>query len=1003
MALTMAEVARDYETDGVPSSGAHKIKKGDLRNWGAWVEGLINAFTANGGLIFSSKATLDASLAYAANTMAWVIGDATTANNGIYQKQGASGAGSWTRVADLPFSFIVASDVGAGTANAIQATTSIPVSASALIWMNIFEANTASPVTVVFNGGSALTIKTNSGNDVAAGGLVAGMIVLGIVSGSTFRLVSDQASASIVAAAEAAQVAAEAAQAAAEAAAASAANKVAKAGDTMTGGLSIDITADSGTGAHFVGGRKRTAAAPQTNDEISSLYAKSIDPTNANSIRTRALIAAIATENHNHVANTNGHKARLSHVPRGSATAVTGLEHDEQGLKARVRSTGSLEHIAIDPRSWGALGNASTDDTSAFTALETFVTGRDIDCAGLVFKVTAIPTGNNYRHGFWAKSNGEATNPKDVLYPMEGTFEAESYKLTSSRRYDGWPQDKWHEYDGVIFAVWNQGSTHTSDDLHVCMARSYDGGRTFIDFERLFQSRSFTGGVTSWAAGIVDGQQIVIVRESETATEHRLYCRRIGQKKKVTGQIVATSGSTGYEFIVTTHGVRSGNKIKFNANVSIGGTTLVAGTEYNVTNGTGTRFFFTGPSASSSETLASATYVIEFVESGWTEINWAGVALGTHFINTSADQTGQATLFHSFAGVPASGGDFYTCAHGGGATAGVTLIKIEDVLGNSPTLAKYNKITTNNRVEASVTRDPADGYLYGFARTQFTDQSPLAWWSSDGGDTFNTNITGPVGALQYSPFPCKIVGDTIYAYGSANRAGTDDVSGNYVKTEVPLYLFRGDKTTFRTNYWAALQMIEIGTAYKYSDYAGTNAVGVGSMVVFNGNLILAHSTDNEDPGLGTGIPDIEMVRIRLEDEVIQNHGYQKLVGRSTARGAPALAMYDKLHVEELTGSSGFHAEAVVNGTTGALFGARNITASHTSTGTTAITWPAVGSSNRVFAHAQSRNGNGKAQCVSVTTTGCTVLTKTHGTNTLADYDFDITVWYISDWSRTSWT
>lgn len=213
MAITAAEAFRDYETDGVPSSGSHKIKKSDMRNWGAWVEGIINAFTANGGLVFSSKATLDASLAYAANTMAWVIGDATVANNGVYGKVGASGTGSWTRRSDLPFSFIIASDAGAGTANAIQATTSIPVSGSALVWMNIFEANTSTPVTVSFNGGSALTIKTNAGNDVVLGGLTAGMIVMGIVSGSTFRLVSDQASAAVVAAAEAAQAAAEAAAA----------------------------------------------------------------------------------------------------------------------------------------------------------------------------------------------------------------------------------------------------------------------------------------------------------------------------------------------------------------------------------------------------------------------------------------------------------------------------------------------------------------------------------------------------------------------------------------------------------------------------------------------------------------------------------------------------------------------------------------------------------------------------------------------------------------------
>lgn len=210
---TAATVYRDYETDGIPSSGNHKVRKSEIRALLTGYESTINAFLSNGGLIYTSKASMDADLAHGANSSAWVIGDATVANNGIYRKIGGSGVGSWTRVADLPFSFIIASDAGAGTPNAIQASTSIPVSASALIWMNVFEANTASPVTVSFNGGTPLTIKTNSGNNVAAGGLTAGMIVMGIVSGATFRLVSDQASAAIVAAAEAAQAAAEAAAA----------------------------------------------------------------------------------------------------------------------------------------------------------------------------------------------------------------------------------------------------------------------------------------------------------------------------------------------------------------------------------------------------------------------------------------------------------------------------------------------------------------------------------------------------------------------------------------------------------------------------------------------------------------------------------------------------------------------------------------------------------------------------------------------------------------------
>lgn len=221
MALSAATVFRDYETDGVPASGAHKVKKAEVREIHANIDQIINAILLSEDvLIYSNLAGLNSDLAHPAHTMAWVMGD-TAANSGIYEKLGSSGSGSWVKLGDLPISFIIASDVGAGTANAIQATTSIAVSSSALVWMNVFEANTSSPVTVSFNGGSALTVKTNTGNNVAAGGLVSGMIILGIVSGSTFRLVSDQASAAIVAAAEAAQAAAQAAQAAAETAAAS--------------------------------------------------------------------------------------------------------------------------------------------------------------------------------------------------------------------------------------------------------------------------------------------------------------------------------------------------------------------------------------------------------------------------------------------------------------------------------------------------------------------------------------------------------------------------------------------------------------------------------------------------------------------------------------------------------------------------------------------------------------------------------------------------------------
>ncbi|MGO7439714.1 hypothetical protein ACC684_11030 [Rhizobium ruizarguesonis] len=222
MPSTARLVYRDYITDGIPSSGNHKPDKAEIRTLLTGYEAVIAAFTSNGGLIFSSLALLNADLVHGANSMAWVIGDATTANNGVYRKNGASGAGSWTRVADLPYSFVKLADAGAGTPNAIQLTSSIPTSASVIRVSNVFEAN-AGNVTVSENGDAAKSLLTSSGNQIAAAGLTAGMMIVYVDDGAAFRLLSDQASAAIQAAAEAAAAAAAGSASAASAAAAAAA------------------------------------------------------------------------------------------------------------------------------------------------------------------------------------------------------------------------------------------------------------------------------------------------------------------------------------------------------------------------------------------------------------------------------------------------------------------------------------------------------------------------------------------------------------------------------------------------------------------------------------------------------------------------------------------------------------------------------------------------------------------------------------------------------------
>lgn len=208
MVLKARQVYRDSTVEGVPVSGPWKPRKSEIRALLTGYESTLDAFTTAGGKIYTTLAQLGGDLSPAQYTSAWVIADPNVANNGVYQKIGAANTGSWIRLSDLPFSFIVADDDGAGTANAIQATTGIPVSGSALVWLTAFRSTTSTPVTVSFNGGTPLTIKTNSGENPLAGSITAGMTIAGIVSGSVFRLISDQASAAIQAACEAAAAAA---------------------------------------------------------------------------------------------------------------------------------------------------------------------------------------------------------------------------------------------------------------------------------------------------------------------------------------------------------------------------------------------------------------------------------------------------------------------------------------------------------------------------------------------------------------------------------------------------------------------------------------------------------------------------------------------------------------------------------------------------------------------------------------------------------------------------
>lgn len=120
------EAFRDYETDGVPASGAHKPVKHEVQALGAAIEQAVgSAALGSVSVVKSTLSALNSDLAHPDSTTALVYADAAGTNNDIYVKSGASGTGSWTNTGIL---HLVS---GAAAASAASAATSATAAAAA--------------------------------------------------------------------------------------------------------------------------------------------------------------------------------------------------------------------------------------------------------------------------------------------------------------------------------------------------------------------------------------------------------------------------------------------------------------------------------------------------------------------------------------------------------------------------------------------------------------------------------------------------------------------------------------------------------------------------------------------------------------------------------------------------------------------------------------------------------------------------------------------------------
>jgi hypothetical protein len=523
---------------------------------------------------------------------------------------------------------------------------------------------------------------------------------------------------------------------------------------------------------------------------------------------------------------------------------------DEQAGDVMVWDAGqsaivNARPIAIDVGVYGAVGDGSTDDTAAFTALEGEHSGLTIDLLGKTYLVDAVPTGNRYRNGYFKVADYEAD--LDALVPARDTIDTALTCLAAGPYYAAWPQDKWHEWDGVIYALWMEGSQHSTSDTEkyvVCM-RSKDGGKTWTQKEVV--ARDDGVGRSSFAAGVVDGVQFVVIRNDGNGGQ-ALRARRLAKRYEMSGVIRTTAGSDKFRIyfadIDAPIGALDGMTGSFTGVGTVGG--LAISGDYPVSAVTDEYIEFQASSAATSTAQGGGTsgetgdqFSLTFAETDWEDIFFGGVSLGAAL---AAAISGSTPHVHSFAPIPGEAGAFYIGLSGSTINVGIARIdRAFDVDGSNggPAVTWARQIPGSTALsEPTVHYDGVR--LAGFCRTQLEDVAPLWWWSDDELVTVTTSEAPGLGYATQSPIAIAEMDGVFYGFASGRRHGPGRPSPGTGRASVPLYLLRAEKAAALADGFSAFEWVVIDEAYFEDHYfAVSNSVGVGSLVALGGGVLLA--------------------------------------------------------------------------------------------------------------------------------------------------------------------
>lgn len=191
-----------------------------------------------------------------------------------------------------------------------------------------------------------------------------------------------------------------------------------------------------------------------------------------------------------------------------------------------------IEGAPVYAKDFGAVGNGSTNDTAAFTSLESTNVGDPVDLGGAVYLVDAVPVGNNYYNGafkvgtdiFW-----QERNPRN--HPFQGTTTSVRHIRPRIGTYCGLNIGLFSKSTGGMVLVWREANTHAvQNGTRLKAAWTDDGGRTIQDYPVVDEDKSLptisysaTADTRNFASGVIDGRFVIVTTRREEPQSLQVY------------------------------------------------------------------------------------------------------------------------------------------------------------------------------------------------------------------------------------------------------------------------------------------------------------------------------------------------------------------------------------------------------------------------------------------------------------------------------------------------